>query len=339
MRSPTYSVFLWLSLFAMTSRAENPTDSSYYISHRIKGPDGQWDYAIVDAQSRRVYVARQYGVMVVDIASQSVLPLVMTGDDVRGISTVGDTGLLASANAGTHSVRFYRPADGAMVGEATVGQEPDAILFEPKTRLLVAVNHEGGDLSLIDVDKRTTVGQVRIGGKLEFAVADGAGLVYVNVENKNAIAVADIVRRKTLRLLPLAGCEQPTGLAYDDADRWVISVCFNGAVRVVDPQQGSEIAQAVAGRIPDAAIWDAKRRLIFVPSYQDGTLSVIHLSERGSAHVVQSLRTQVGTRTGALDPVTGRLYLPTSKLRPPPAPGGYPEPQPGTFEVLVIDSH
>jgi DNA-binding beta-propeller fold protein YncE len=327
-----------LSVVAISAAAAATPDSGrFQIVNRIAGPDGQWDYALVDDPGRQLFVGRSYGVMALDLVAQRVSNSMVPGDITHGIAAIGTSGLFASTNGGSSSVRIFNGKNGAIVADIKAGKDPDAIVFEPTTGLLVVANHEGGDVTLIDPIEQVVVGTIAVGGTLEFAAVDGHGTVWINIEDTHSIAAINVAGRKVERRIALHGCEEPTGLAYDSDDRWLISVCSNGVAKLVDAVSGQELSSTRTGKIPDAAIWDSARRLLFVPSFVDGSLTVISLPKSGKPAVIQKLATQVGTRTGALDPRTGRLYLPTSKLVPPKSEGDYPTPVPGTFEVLVID--
>jgi DNA-binding beta-propeller fold protein YncE len=331
-------ISLATAFFAFSSPAafSQPNAPAFAIVKRIAGADGNWDYALADPVGRRLYIARDYGVMAVDLDSGAVTDTLLPGSMVHGVAAVEGTGLFVSTNGKANTATIFEGKTGKVLAEIPTGKDPDAVIFEPKTGLIVTLNHEGGDATLIDPLSHSAVGTLRIGGELEFAAADNAGRVYVNVADKRQIAVIDVVARKVTGTIALAGCEDPSGLSYDAADNWLIAVCFNGVAEFLDPKSHRQIARVRTGKIPDAVIWDSVRRLAFVQSFAEGTLSVIAVRNPHDIKVVQILPTQMGTRTGALDEKTGKIYLPTSKLSPPAKEGDYPTPVPGTFEVLVV---
>jgi DNA-binding beta-propeller fold protein YncE len=329
-----------MCLAALTSNAAVPQSvlPPFAIVQRIPGPDGQWDYAIADSDARRLYLGRENGVMAMDLESGVVTDRLIPGSTVHGVASIGSTGVFVSTNGKTNTATFFVGKTGKVLGDAATGKDPDAVVFEPKTGLVATMNHEGGDVTLIDPNSRVVAGTIAVGGELEFAATDSEGHVFVNVADKHEIATIDIATRKVTARTPLPGCEDPSGLAYDELDRWLISVCFNGVAEIVDPSTSRQISKVHVGKLPDAAIWDSARRLVFVPSFADGSLSVIAIRGPKDIKVTQMLATQPGTRTGALDAKTGNIYLPTSKLTPPAKEGEYPTPVPGTFEVLVVAS-
>ena len=140
-------------------------------------------------------------------------------------------------------------------------------------------------------------------------MADGAGRIFDNIETTAEIAVIDTKTRKVTGTCKLAGCEEPSGLAYAADAKLLISSCGNGVAKVVQAETGKEIASVPIGRGPDAVIYDARRKLAFIPCGRDGVLEVISLADLAHIAVVQHVATQAGTRTGTLDPATGKVYL------------------------------
>jgi DNA-binding beta-propeller fold protein YncE len=311
-------------------------DPQFEILSSITGPDGSWDYATVDAAARRLYIGRSYGVMIVNLDTESVEDRFVAGSIVHGVAVAGESGLLVSTNGKSNTATIFQGKSGKIVAEVATGKDPDAVVFEPRTGLVAVINHDGGDITLIDPKQLAAVGSIEIGGELEFGAADGKGFLYVNLADTRRVAVVDVVARKVVNVVPLVGCKNPTGIAYDVADAWLISVCFNGVAKIIDAATLKQMASIPTGKIPDAVIWDGSRRLAFVPSYADGTLTVIAIDSSGKFRVTQTLKTQPGTRTGALDPNTGRVYLPTSRLVRSDRAGEYPKPVPGTFRILVV---
>jgi hypothetical protein len=209
--------------------------------------------------------------------------------------------------------------------------------------LLIAVNGDSSRLSLIDTTAFAKNGEIPIGkGKLETAVADGAGLVYVNQEETNSIAVVDVAKGKVLQEIAMKDCEEPTGLAYDSKDRLLISVCSNGLAKFIAADSKKEVASVKVGSGADGIIYDPERHVAFSFGGEDGTLSVIAVHSRKNIALVQTLKTKPGARLGALDPKTGRVYIPVATFGPPAAPLKLPglETLPGlnphTFEFLVV---
>jgi DNA-binding beta-propeller fold protein YncE len=313
----------------------NAAATGYSVVGRIPGPDGGWDYSVVDAGTHRLYIGRDNGVAALDLLTRKWTPELVSGQEVHGIAVIGNTGTLMSTNGRGKSVTFFDGATGKTLGIVPIGREPDAAVFEQKTAML-AVMTKGGDVTLVDPQKFAAVASIAVGGKLEFAVSNGDGLVYVNVENTHQIAVVDVAARSVSRKIPLEGCAEPTGLAYDAASDLLISVCSNGVAKVVRAQDGKEVASLPIGKGADAAILDASRRRVFVPCGGSGTLSVLDLADVGDIKIAATVRTKTGSRTGAVDPSSGQVYLPAAKFGPPVPPNPWPSVVPGSFAVLIV---
>jgi hypothetical protein len=316
------------------STAAQAAGSGYHVVDRVAGPDGGWDYVRVDEANNRVLVAHGGSVLAFDIATKAVTPGVAPGLMLHDPMPVNGGSELLVTNGGTAEAVFFNAKTGAEVARVKTGIGPDAAAFDAHSGLVLVMNHRGGDITLIDPKAHKAVGTIVVGGDLEAAVVDGAGRAFVNVENKNEIVALDIAGRKVVTRYPLAGCDGPTGLVYDAADKQLIAAC-DGATVVVDAGSGKIVATLATGKGADGVAFDARQRLAFVPAGRDGTLSVVAVG-KGKASIVDTVKTQVSARTIAIDPRNGRLYLPAAEFAPRPASGGRPAMVPGTFQVLVV---
>ena len=334
------SIVIWT-----TGTVAAPNPSSYSVTSRISGSGKAWDYAVIDETSGRLYLAQQ-GVTALDLKTGKLTTGLVSGKMTHGVAVLGD-GTLAVDDAATKIVTVFNGADGSIVATIPTadvnpvngGHALDAILLEPTSGLVVAINGESGLLVLIDVHQAKVVGTISIGGHPEFAVANGKGRVYVNVEGKKSseIVAVDIASRKVVQKIPLKDCEGPTGLAYDQGNDLLISVCGdNGVTKFIHAANGHEAASIKVGKGADAVMFDPQRHLAFVPSAEKGNLSVIAVRSAADIAVVQTVTTQKGTRLGAVDTTSGRVYLPAAQFGPPVPPIPYPSVVPGTFEILVV---
>jgi DNA-binding beta-propeller fold protein YncE len=325
-------VALCLTAFIVSSPAQ--AAAGYHVVDRIPGPDGGWDYVRVDAAKNRVLVTRGTSVMAVDLATKAVTSGLAPGLRLHDAMPVNGGLEMLVTNGGRNAVVFADADSGAAVATAPAGKNPDAAVFDAGSGLILVMNHSGGDITLIDAKTHATVGTIPVGGDLEAGAVDGAGKAFVNVEDKNQIAVIDLAARKVIAHYALTGCDGPTGLAYDAADQLLIAAC-DGSTDLVDAKTGTILQTLATGNGADGVAYDPNQKLAFVPAGHDGTLSVISVA-RGQAVVVETVQTEIGARTIALDERTGRLYLPTARLGPPATAGGRPTHVPGTFELLVV---
>jgi len=192
---------------------------------------------------------------------------------------------------------------------------------------------------VIDTADRKVVATIALSGKPEFPVADGSGTVFANIETKNEIVRFDAAAKKITATWPVDNCDSPSGLAIDTAGHRLFAVCDGGKMAVIDTRTGKTLANPAIGEGPDAARYDAKRKLAF-SSNGGGTLTVVDAS-KANYPVVQNLETQRGARTMTLDQSTGRIYLATAAFGDRPAPtAANPHPRPaivpGSFTILVV---
>lgn len=308
----------------------------YRVIDRISAPDARWDYASIDPERRLLFVGRIGGVMVVNLRTRKVTPVLVTSKLVHGIAIIGDGGTAAATNGLANTVSIFDEQTGHVLASIAVGKEPDAVLFEPKTRLLFITNEGSQSATLIDPVRFAAIETLPLGGKPEFPAADGDGLIYDNIQDKNEIAVIDVAGRKVVRRIALPGCESPTGLAYDEDDSLLLSVCLNGVALFVDARSGDVRRTFKIGAKAEAAIFDLRAHRAFVPSGADGVLNIFAVRSSDDIALEQRLPTQPGTRTAALDPLTGQLYLPAGRLIQPATSGGIPFLARNSFRVLVV---
>jgi DNA-binding beta-propeller fold protein YncE len=327
------SVFAMLALGLLAPAA---FAGAFKTVDQIKGADGPWDYAIVDADNRRLLVARGDGVMAVDLDSGAVTPTLVPGKRVHGVVTLpGGRGLIS--NGDSSSATLFQAKDGKVLAEFPAGAKADAVVREPKTGLVVVMNSKDGTATLIDPGKAATAGTMSIGGTLEFAAADGQGHVFVNVEDKNEIVFLDIPNRKVTARHPLPDCDSPTGLALDNDSHTLLAACGNGKASAISAIDGHPIASLPIGKGPDAVLFDAKGKRFLVPCGGDGILVTIEETPAG-LKPAGSAATARGARTGAFDATTGKVYLPTADFAPA-EPGKRPAPIPGSFHILVLSEN
>jgi YVTN family beta-propeller protein len=302
------------------------------VVRTIPGPDGGWDYASIDADARRLYVAHGDAVTAVDLDSGKVNPKLVEGKHLHAVLPLADGKVLAT-NGGNNTATLFDGASGKVIASIPTGTSPDAAIFDPSSGLVLVMNAHGGDITLIDPKTTTSVGRIDVGGALEFAVADGQGKAYVNIEDKGAIAVVDIAGRKVVTHYTLTGCTEPSGLALDPKTGVMVAACANNKAIAIRAKDGMIVATLNIGGHPDATIFDAKRGLFFIPC-AEGNLAVIAAGEVPA--VLATVKTAAGARTGALDSKTGNLYLPTADLTPPPPGEKHYGITPGTFRILVV---
>ncbi|MFL6764826.1 MAG: YncE family protein [Sphingomicrobium sp.] len=305
---------------------------SYSVVGSYKAADGGWDILSVDPAAHRLYVGRRDSVTAVDLASGKVTDKLAAADGGHSAVAIPGTSDVLVTNGTANDATIIDGRTGQLRATIPTGKKPDAATWDSATRAVWVMTPGDGAITVIDPLSAKVLGTVQVGGSLEFGAADGHGNLYVNVEDKNEVAVIDTRRRKVLRREPLPGCDGPTGIVYDPATKETVSACANG-VAVVLSAMGKPVASITIGKRPDGAAIDTRRRVVLIPSGAEGTLSVIQLSP--TPKLVQTVRTAKSARTIALDPSTGRAYLPATDLQPAVA-NERPKPVPGTFRIIVV---
>jgi YVTN family beta-propeller protein len=303
----------------------------YRVIDRIAGPDGGWDYLHVDPASNRLLVAHGNAVMAVDLGTGAVTPGLAPGRRLHDVLPLG--GELLVTDGGNATAVFADIKTGATLAIVPTGKEPDAAAIDPKSGLVLVMNHSSGDITLIDAKLHQAVATITVGGELE-AAAVVDGLAYVNVEDRNEIAVVDIALRNVIARWPLPGCQSPTGIAVFGKNQRLIAAC-DGTSVIVNRASGRVLQTLATGAGADGVAIDAAHALAFVSAGRSGTLAVI-ATGAPRATIIQTLPTQVSARTITIDGRSGRLYLPAATPGPPLPGGGRPPAVPGSFVVLVV---
>ena len=302
------------------------------------GGDGGWDYLTLDPDARRLYISRGTHVMVLDADSGKSVGDIPDTNGVHGIALAPNLGRGFTSNGRDNTVTIFDLKTLKPTGTVAVGQRPDCIVYEPKTQRVFTFNGGSDDATAIDAKSGKVVGTVALGGRPEFAVADGAGMLYDNLEDKSEVVALDAKALTVKNRWPLAPAESPSGIAMDAKSRRLFSVCDGGKMAVSDADTGKVVATPTIGNGPDAAGFDPKTGLAFSSNGQDGTLTILHEDAPDTYTVAQTVTTQAGARTMALDTKTHRVYLVTATALPP-NPGDPPRRRsyiPGSFVVLVF---
>ena len=309
------------------------------VQEIVLGGDGGWDYLTLDTTARRLYISRATQVVVVDPDSGKVIGTIADTPGVHGIALAGEfaTGYTSNGRDGTVTV-FDLPTLRPL-NRIKVGTNPDAIIYEPTTKRVFTFNGGSHDASAIDVRTGSVISTLPLDGKPEFAVADGQGNIYVNIEDKSELVKIDAGRASIGARWSLAPCEHPTGLSIDVQRRRLFVGCANRLMAIVDANQGRIVATVPIGAGCDATAFDAQANEAFSAN-GEGTLTVVR-EESPDRFVVENVATKLGARTMAFDSQRQRIYLVTADFGPRPAPtANQPNPRapslPGTFSLLVL---
>lgn len=313
----------------------------YKVVNKIKiGGTGGWDYLTLDSPARRLYLSHGSTVEVVDLNAGKVVGQITQLHGVHGIAVAPEFNKGFISNGQSNSVTVFDLKTLAKTGEPATGQNPDSICYEPRTRRIFTFNGRSNDSTAIDAKSNEIVKTFPVGDKPEFCVVDGAGKIYVNIENSSEIVEIDAAKPAVTRRAPLAPCEGPSGLAIDVKNKKLFSVCGNRMMAVTDIATMKVIATPAVGPGTDGAGFDPGAGLAFSSNGGDGTLTIVKLVN-GKYTAVDTVETARGSRTMAVDEKLHRVYLLGAEFGPAPEPKtgqkkGRPPVVPDSFHVLVV---
>jgi YVTN family beta-propeller protein len=279
----------------------------------LGGPD-RWDYVIYDPDSLRVYVAHGDRVTVVNGDSGAVIGTVvgMPGG-THGIAISHSTGKGYTDDGKAGEVAAFDLQTLKVVKRIRAESDADGIVFDGSSGHIFVIDGDSGKLTVIDPQTDAVVATIDGGGDLEFGVTGENGKFYVDGAEKNEIVRIDTATNLADAHWPMPTCVKPHGLAIDREHRRLFASCSNKAMVVMNADSGAVIATLPIGEGTDFASFDAERHLAY-SSNRDGTLSVISELSPDKFKALPSIKTQVGARTMALNPKSGRIYLVTADV-------------------------
>ncbi len=335
------SILLLCGVALVRVAAAGPQGSGYHQVKRVTlGGDGRWDYFEVEPATHRVFIPRGTHVMVLD-ADGKLLGDIKGLEGTHGIDFAPELKRAFTTNGDAKSVTILDTDTLKVISEVKLpDREPDGILYDSASQRVFTFNEEpGSDATAIDAKTGKIVGSVALPDKAETAQADGMGHIYVNIEDKAELSEFDSKTLKVLHTWPLDPCKTPTGLSIDIAHKRVFTGCRSGVLEVVDYTNGKVVASWPIGKGVDATRFDPATQLVFA-SCGDGTITVAHEDSPDKYTAVQTITTEQGARTMALDYGNHNVYAVTSDFGPPPAATKEePRPRPtvisSTFRLLI----
>lgn len=304
----------------------------YSLHKTISLPgDGGYDYLFIDQQNRRLYVSHGTSVQVINVDNETLVGTIEGMQCNHGIAIAPAAGKGFISDGKANAVVVFDIKTLKIISTIPLkGKKPDAIIYDAFSNKIFAFNGGSGNASVIDVDALKETGIIELGGGPEFAVADGHGKIYNNIEDKNMLKVIDSKLLQIINSYPLSPCGGPTGLALDAANNRLFTACReNKGMSVIDIATGKIITTLPIGAGVDAVAYDAATKLIFC-SNGDATTTIIKQQNADTYSVVQTLATQTRAKTMALDTITHKIYLSVVDFEP-----GTKKPVQGSFKVLI----
>jgi hypothetical protein len=310
--------------------------SGYHVIKTISVPgDDGWDYVAVDSDARRVYISHGTHVVVMNADTYAIEGDIPDTPGVHGIASAPDLGrgFISSGRANTATIFDLKTLK--TIGTAKTDANPDAIAYDSVSKRVFSFNGRGKNATVINATDGSVVGTIALGGKPEFAVADGKGAMFVNNEDTSEVMEIDTQKLTVTHHWPLAPCKSPSGLAMDLKTRRLIAGCDDKVGVVVNADTGKVIAKLTIGDGVDANAFDPGTDYAFA-SNGEGTLTVIHEDSPDKFTVIDNVPTKKSARTMGLDTKTHNIFLPAADFDPP-APGERRgKMKPGSFVILVV---
>ena len=325
------------SLAVAVCRADGPY---HFIKEIPVGGDGGWDYCSVDSAGQRLYVSHGTEVVVIDLAKDQVCGEITNTPGVHGVAIASDLGLGITSNGREDKAGIVDLKTLQTLSKVDTAQGPDGMLYDPGQKEAYLFCGRAQSATVVDVKAVKVVATIPLGGRPEFTAVDPeAARVYDNLEDKSQVAVIDAKSHQVVTNWPIAPGEEASGMAIDVENHRLFLGCHNGKMVMMDSVDGRVLVSVPIGQGVDANAFDPGTQLAFA-SCGDGTTTIAKEETPDKLTVVQTLKTERGARTMALDPATHKIYLPTAQFEPQPeqtpgAPRQRPKMVPGTFKILV----
>jgi DNA-binding beta-propeller fold protein YncE len=300
------------SVVALVSAAAFAAAVNYQLLKKVPLPGaGGWDYISVDDAARRIYISHATQVEVLDADSFSLVGTIPNTPGVHGIAIASEAGRGYISAGKSDAVVPFELKTLKPLPEIKVGKKPDAIIFEPFTKRIYVMNGDSNNITVLNAGDGSLAGTIDLGGGPEFAVSDGKGNLYVNLEENNETLHIDVNAMKVKDRWPLAPCATPTSLAMDVENRRLFVGCRSHHFAVLNADDGKVVFTAPIGERVDAGAFDAKTRLVYL-STGDGKVFIFHQDSADQYSLSQEITTLKGAKTMGYDPKTRNVIVPTS---------------------------
>jgi len=337
MRQVLKSVAMLLVGWCVFTLPAHAKPAYHLVATIALGEPDRWDYVVPDSAHHRVYVAHSDRLTVLDTATNMLVANIQGiagGTHGTGISAATGQGFTDDGHNGTAIAFDLKTLK--IVKSIPANEDADAITVDPATGHIFVVEGDPGTITDVDPKSDTAVATINVGEKLEYAVADGTGAVFVAGNEKGDVIKIDAIANRVVAQWPVSGCTSPHGLAYDPASQRLFMGCTNGVMMVVDASNGRVVTSLPIGKGSDAVAFDAKRKRVFSSNGKDGTISIYQQIAPDRYELLETVQTALSGRTMGVDEATGHLFVAAADTEPNPTPGGRPHVLPGTLKLLVF---
>ena len=314
--------------------------SNYKIVNKIHVEgEGSWDYLNVDEVNGRIFVSHATVAQAIDIKTGKLAGTIPDTKGIHGIAIANDLNKGFTSNGRDSSVTIFDLKTLAVITKISVtGKNPDAILYDPFSQKVFTCNGGTSNSTVIDAKTNKVIATIPLDGKPEFSVTDLKGKIYINIEDKSVINVINTTTLKVEQHWPIAPGDGPSGLALDNQTHRLFSVCGNKLMVVIDAENGKIITTLPIGDRCDGVAFDPEKKRAY-SSNGEGSVTVVQEENSNSFKVLETVTTQPGAKTIAINKTTHHLYLTTAEYETAPtATNRRPPVKPNTFQILDIET-
>jgi len=321
-----------------------PSGGGYHLITKYDlgaAPGGKeyWDYIAFDSSSRHLYISHNTEVKVVEADTGKIVGSIPDLKRVHGIALVPHLGKGFISDGGADEAVVFDLKTLSVTAHIKTGANPDCIIYDPASKHVFIMNGKTNDSSAIEPTTDTVVATIPMGGRPEYAVADGKGMIYDNIEDKNEVVAFDSLTNTIKSRWPIAPAEEATAMDMDVKNHRLFIGGRNKLLAIMDADTGKVIQTFPIGAGVDTNIYEPGTSLLFTAT-REGTLHIFHEDAPDKFSVVETVKTEFGARNAALDHKTHRIFIDTADFGPMPEPTTeQPHPQPapisGTFRLLV----
>lgn len=319
-------------ILAFASASQAQAQHQYVFEKKISLPGNDYyDYVYLDQAGKRLYASHGAAVDVVDLQSGRYIGSVKDMKKVHGIAVAGKLHRGFITDGGADAIVVFDTRTLKIIKTIPLkSPDCDCIIYDPWSGKIFSFEGDGQNSTVIDPVAMTVERTIDLPGSPEFAVSNGKGRIFNNLEDKSSLAVIDAKTFKVINTWPLTPCEGPTGLALDAKDQRLFTVCRgNRGMSVVDAGTGKVITTVPIGAGVDAVQYDPETHLV-ICSNGDGTATVIQQNTPDEYAVIQTIANQYRAKTMALDLQTHKIYFSCADFQ-----ADHRHEMPGTFKILA----
>jgi len=331
------SILIVLPILLFTHSLSYSQSSGYKLLQKINvSGDGKWDFLTFDETSRNLYISHGGTMQVLNVDTKKNVGEVKNTPGIHGIAIISELHKGYTSNGKDSTVTVFDTRSFETIKKIKLqAKSPDHIIYDLFSKKIFVFNNKSGNVSIIDPAKDIVVHTIDLNGNPELAVSDEKGTIYVNLEDKNEIAVIDSKTFEVKKRWSLTPGTEPTGLALDIKNKRLFAGCSNKLLIVLDAETGKVITTLPIGDGVDGVVFNSTEKLIFTSNGDSGTITIIKQESQDTYSVVENLSTAKGAKTLAFDQKKNILYLSSAEFNTP-ADGSKPTIVPNSFGILVI---